>query len=355
MSVRPDSITSFFYLFFSTIVFPGFATQAQTDLYADLGKSTLVAVGPDFSLRLRDIDKQVDPELGELLQQLHRERLRVLRTTVTEHVLEKEAQALKISKAELQRRWEDNMEAVSEADVEAFLSRNNTSSLSPGPVDRQRIKLFLQNQRRKQVQGQEVAALVKKYQIGVNIPAPVVRRYDLQALVRISQGDKEAPIHIVEFSDFECPYCRQAQTAFGRLQQEYGDKIRFSFKHFPLSIHRGAMYTAMAAECAHDQGKFTEFKQAIFNTAKPGKRDTILQTATQLSLDMDVFESCFNDEKHRALVEADKRDGENLGVKATPTVFVNGMKMRGARYENLKLTIDKELARIRKLSQLTKH
>lgn len=312
-------------------------------LYTGLGKSPLVAVGPEIKMTLRDLDNSLDPGLSQMFQRLYEERLKVLRATLIDYVLGKESTSLGITKeALLKQEVETKIAPVTDEEIDAIISRNKaTIPTGEAMQEKERIRFFLTNKRRSLVQGQYIAGLVKKYKVRVGLPTPVVRRYELDAMVRLSKGNPDAPVHIVEFGDAECGYCKKAQPVLTRLEKEYGDNIKFSFKHFPLG--KDTFYTALGAECAYDQGKFWAFKDTMFTKAKPGNKMVIRSMAEEIGLDMTVFEECFAGEKHRAIVEKSKKDGEQVGVGGTPTIYVNGLKMRGANYSVLKRAIDKEI------------
>lgn len=324
----------------------------KEDPYALLGKSPLVVVGPGVQLTLRDIDQHLDPGLSDITKQLYQERLNVIRSSVTDYVLTKESGALGITKETLlNKEVNDKLAPVADSEVEAFIERNHDRMAKEAMEDKNRIKLFLHNQRVAKMQGQYIASLVDKYGIKIALQAPVVRTYDLDSMVRLTMGNPDAPIHLVEFSDFECPYCRKLQPELQRISEEYGDKVKISFKHFPLPNHRGALYTSLAAECANDQGKFWDFKFAIFKTAKPGDKEQIRTTAQGLGLDMTEFESCFSSEKHRGLVEKDLKDGRQVKIAGTPTVFVNGERVVPASYKLISQAINKYLKQNTAVSQ----
>jgi len=145
-------------------------------------------------------------------------------------------------------------------------------------------------------------------------------------------GDENAPITIIEFSDFECPFCaRFYSQTLPQLKSEYGDTIIFYYRHFPLSqIHPEAEPSARAAECANDQGKFWEFHDLLFENqqlwARGDAEGTFKNFAQQLSLDTSEFNSCFDSGKHKSKVQKDLQDGISAGVSGTPTFFVGNDK-----------------------------
>lgn len=160
-------------------------------------------------------------------------------------------------------------------------------------------------------------------------------------------GDKDAKVVIVEFSDFQCPACRSAHPIVKRVVQEYGDKILFVYRHFPLvGSHKYALKAAEAAEAAGGQGKFWEYHDLLFKNQENLKTEDLKRYAEELGLDMNKFNEALDSGKFKDKVTGDMDDGEKLGVRSTPTFFINEEMHKGVQsYDQFKETIDKELAK----------
>lgn len=177
--------------------------------------------------------------------------------------------------------------------------------------------------------------------------APQVTRYDVPADGFPSIGPENAPIVIVEFSDFQCPFCKRFfDETYQQLLTAYPDKIRFVFRHLPLtSIHPEAFPSAEASMCANDQNSFWEFHDKVFENQDKLGRELYMQIANGLNLDMTEFENCIKTGKFKAMVQQDSDFAVNMGVKSTPTFFINGLAVVGAQpIEAFKQIIDMELA-----------
>ena len=160
-------------------------------------------------------------------------------------------------------------------------------------------------------------------------------------------GPPNAPITIVEFSDFECPFCsRFARSTAPALRRQYGDRIRWIFVNYPLrSIHPNAYEAALAGECAADQGRFWPFYDALFSGRHPLSGDGYAAVAGEIGLDEERFETCYRnaDPAHEVLL--DIQEGEKFYILGTPTFYVNGKRMEGAqRPEAFAAVIDSILA-----------
>lgn len=180
-----------------------------------------------------------------------------------------------------------------------------------------------------------------------NAPAEVVRRD-----VAIEQDDPilgpaDAPVTIVEFSDYQCPFCeRWYSQVYTRLVKEYEGKIRFIYRDFPLkSIHPEAEGAAVAANCAGEQNAYWQFHDALFSGAYGLGQAAYTQYATELGLDLATFNTCISDGRYITEIENDIQYGFSIGVSSTPSFYVNGIAVVGAQpYEVFKQLIDSELA-----------
>lgn len=160
------------------------------------------------------------------------------------------------------------------------------------------------------------------------------------------QGSADAPITIIEFADFQCPFCqRHFLETYPQLTAEYGDQIRFVYKDFPLtSIHPEAFPSALAAACAQDQGKFWEYHDLLYGGSLELGRAAYLAYAEQLSFDVTAFTTCMDDQLFSDQINEDAALAREIGVSATPTFFINGIALSGAQpYSVFAEIIDYEL------------
>jgi protein-disulfide isomerase len=203
--------------------------------------------------------------------------------------------------------------------------------------------------------GRSPLSLAQSPAAAVNEPAPSgeveptqqIIRYDIPIEGNPILGAIDAPITIVEFSDYECPFCRRWHLeVFPLIRQAYPDQVRFVFRDFPLtSIHPNAVPAAEAASCANEQGKFWEFNEALFSMQFGLDSEAYLAYGEMLGLEMPSFSECLSSGRYRDEVLADLKWASDLGVRSTPTFFLNGIALVGAQpFEFFKQVIDKELA-----------
>lgn len=165
------------------------------------------------------------------------------------------------------------------------------------------------------------------------------------------KGEEGAPITIVEFSEYQCPFCgKYVDEAYSQIWEEYGDKLYYIFRDYPLAMHPHAQKLAEVARCAGDQGQYWEMHDLIFEEREEWSQKEDIETningfVSQLGLDKEEFDSCLSSGKYSQAVKDDLQLGTEIGVRGTPTFFINGQKLVGAQpFASFKAIIDAELA-----------
>jgi protein-disulfide isomerase len=175
------------------------------------------------------------------------------------------------------------------------------------------------------------------------------KRYSVDTKGSPSTGPETAAVTIVEFSDFQCPFCSRVGPTLKKIKEEYGDQVRVVFKHQPLSFHAKAPAAHAAAEAAHRQGKFWEMHDKIFADQKAMSPEKYVEYATELGLDLEQFQKDVASAEVKSRIDADTKQAAKLGSTGTPGFFVNGLNLKGAKpFEAFKEVIDKELKKKKK-------
>lgn len=230
-----------------------------------------------------------------------------------------------------------------EAEVEAFYLGQGEF----GPLEevKGKLKEALKQAKIEHLRSAFMDGLRREAAVSVLLAPPKVEvGYDASRV----RGNANAPVTIVEFSDFQCPFCRGAEETIKKVMAEYGDKVKVAYRDFPLrSAHPRAEASAEASRCAGEQGKYWEYHDLLFSA--PAKLDPagLLEHATALQLNETQFLSCLNSEKYKSAVDADLKAGSRARVNATPAFFVNGVFISGAQPASVfSKAIDSELARL---------
>ncbi len=179
--------------------------------------------------------------------------------------------------------------------------------------------------------------------VGKYLELPTINDTDIQS------GSKDAPVKVVEFTDFQCPYCKAFHATLEQTLKAYGDKVLYVYKNYPLPIHPQAENAALAGECANEQGKFSDYADTLFSKQDEWGKTTGVQKfkayARTLGLDGAKFDACLDGKKYQDLVTASTEEGKKFGISGTPGTFVNGTFLNGAvPGSDLKSAIDAEIA-----------
>jgi len=174
--------------------------------------------------------------------------------------------------------------------------------------------------------------------------AKVVRPEDLNIVGAPTKGPKNAPVTIVAFSDFQCPFCSRVVPTLKEIEKQYEGKVKIAFKNQPLPFHNNARGAAAAGLAANEQGKFWEMHDKMFEHQQALDRSSLEKYASEIGLDMGKFKSALDSNKFEAVIAADSSDGSKVGANGTPTFFINGRQVVGAQpFEAFKTVIDDEL------------
>jgi len=322
------------------------ALQAQTS-QKQTPSDTVATVG-DTKIVLADVDalamKQIAEQFGNmrLQQAIYAARRTAIEGLVAQRLFDDAAAAEKIEPAKLlEREVTSKVATPTDADVTAWYLANQervqgaTLEQARGP-----IRQFMVQERTQAARLAYVDRLKSKTTVKVMLEQP-------RELVKgegPAMGPATAPIELVEFSDFQCPYCRRAAPIVKQVLEAYGPRLHFVYRHYPLAQHENARQAAEAAACADEQGKFWAYHDRLFADPARTTDPLLKQTAKELELDTARFNACVDSHQFGAKVETDMKAGTDAGVLGTPAFFVNGRPLLGnPSLEEFKRLIDDEL------------
>lgn len=261
---------------------------------------------------------------NKYLQDLHQNEQRELEGHIIETLVNKAAEKAGKSPTDYMQGLAGAPE-VSDAEVQAFYDQNLKARGEPFDAVKDRVRGFLAGQKQREVIQKEIDRLKAEAHVKLDLPAPESAKASFELAGRPMKGNPSAKVTVVEFSDFQCPYCSRAVTELKALTDAFPNDVKVYFLHYPLSFHQEAMPAAIASQCANTQGKFWEFHDRLFAQQQQLSAATIESTAKEIGLDADKFKACREDPATRALVQADMEQGEAAGVEGTPSFYVNGM------------------------------
>lgn len=311
---------------------------------------TVVATVDGHDITLQQVEESVSSAIVPLQQQLYAIRKVALDNLITARILETEARARGVSIDELRQVLTRGEIGVTRAQVEEAYKQNASffAAMSPDEA-RERLRLDLETQARMKNYRAGLEALRKKWTVTVKLVAPPLGA-ELDDGSSPVRGPTKASITLVEFSDFECPFCHQVQETLRQIVEKYGDEVRLVFKHLPSEGHRNSLPAARAAYCAGEQDRFWQFHDALFaaNGLSPGLFDKL---AMSLGLGREKLAECFSAERSRAAIIKDIELARRYGIDSTPSFLINGKLVKGAiSFGDFQNLIERELSLTRKTS-----
>lgn len=270
-----------------------------------------------------------------------------LENKLLEQVLGEEAKTLgkanidDLIKAEVH----DKIADPTDAEIEDFYNKvkSQTNGATLEEIKPQLI-MSLKNQQSQEKVMAYIDSIKAKYEIKISLPFPDAARVVVSADDDPFIGPKDAPITIIQFAEFQCPYCGKAGESVDQVMKEYEGKIKMVYRDFPLNFHDRAIPAAVAANCSGEQGKYWEMHDLLMSNQRALSDADLTAHATSLSLDLEKWNTCRIDPKQTAEVEKDLADGQKVGVSGTPAFFINGVMLSGAvPFSQFKEIIDREL------------
>ena len=301
------------------------------------------------SISRAELNEHVRPKLIELENERY-EALRVgLDEMVADELLKQEAKARNMTPEALEKQ-EIDAKVVAPTDAEIQKVYDDNKEQLKGQTLEQlkpRIIEYLKGQRAAERRAAFVSELRAKHKTTIALRPPVVQ-VDTAGRPERGGGVK-APITIIEFSDYECPFCGRAEKIVNQVMTTYGDRIRLVYRDFPLEMHQHSRLASEAANCANAQGKFWEYHAKLFDNQTALSEEQLKSYAGELGLDKAKFETCLKEKPFKAAIDKDMTDGSKVGVNGTPAFFINGRMLSGAQpFDKFKEVIDDELANAKK-------
>jgi protein-disulfide isomerase len=234
----------------------------------------------------------------------------------------------------------------SDAEIAAWY-KDNPSRVGGRPIDQVRSQIadFLRGDKRKAAERKLQDRIYADRKVTVAFQP---YRLQFENAKAATFGKPDAPVTLVEFSDFQCPFCRAAAPTLTQVKNKFGDKVHIVYRQFPIpSLHPNAFKAAEASLCANEQGKFWELHDAMFEDQNKLAVSDLKQTARKLGMDGKKFDACLDSGRYVEQVQNDQRDGQRVGVKGTPAMFINGVIVDGGAvpFAVLEAKIEKELQR----------
>jgi protein-disulfide isomerase len=265
----------------------------------------------------------------EYLKKAHQIEEQTLEGFVTQKIVEAKAEEKGLDEQAYIQTMVPEVE-VSDQEIQAFYEKNKARI--PGGLEgsEDRIRSFLEGQQKRAGVKKALDKIQEEANLTLDLPGPDLPKASFELAGRPSKGADDATVTIVEFSDFQCPFCARATEPVEQILQKYPEDVKVYFLHFPLTtIHPNAKPAAIASECAHRQGQFWPMHDKMFENQQALTRENFEEWASEIGLDVAAFQACLDDEAVAERVDADMAMGEKAGVGGTPSFFINGVQHQG--------------------------
>jgi protein-disulfide isomerase len=320
-----------FALGFATLLFGAGRIAAQSD-------STVVAEVGGVKVTMADLEQEESARLLSAHYQYYQAETKALNDLIDKKLLEQKAKSEGLTVDQLvDRDIKSKVQDPTEDQMKVYYEGLETDQ----SYDAVRGKILdkIRSLRIAKVRADYVTALRVKTNVFITLAPP---RADVDTQSALMIGPPKAPVTIVEFADYECPYCQKVAAEVKKLQADLGDRVAFTYKDFP--IHSRSGKAAEAARCAGKQGKFWELHDELYHS-KELDVDQLKAQARALKLDGTAFDKCLDSGEEAAAVESDHKEGARLGISGTPSFFINGHFLSGALdYAALRQVVEQQLA-----------
>jgi protein-disulfide isomerase len=290
------------------------------------------------------VEDSIKPLVYNVQRQVYTLRKQQLDTRINDVLLEQEAQKRQVTtKSILDTEITSKTKPVTETEARAFYDQNKERINGGFDQVKDQIVQYLQDQQRQSILGALAERLRSAATVQTFLREPAAPVYQISTDDQPSRGSVNAPVTLVEFTDYQCPSCAGMEPVLERIVTEYGERVRLVVRDFPLTQHANAFKAAEAAEAARAQGKYWEYTKLLFANQQALDVPKLKEYATQLGLDRQKFDAMLDSGQLSAKIQSDLNDGARLGVDATPTIFVNGRPLLERSYDGLKAMVDAAL------------
>ncbi len=280
-----------------------------------------------------ELYKGIESDIYDAEIKLYELKMNRLKALALDKLMIKHPKRDKLSNDEFMDQVIVKNKSVSEAVIQKFIKERKIPKEHITPQMTERIKKFLMVEVKKSAIDSWLGKETKKSPIEVYLKKPRRPIFNVKVGNSPFMGGADAKITIVEFTDFECPFCSRGANTMTELKNKYGNKIKVVFKNYPLPFHNNAKTAANAAFCAREHGEkyFWKLHDKLFENQSKLNESGILSMVKTIGIkDIKKFEACVKGKKHMALVDQDMKEALEIGVKSTPTFFVNGRMITGA-------------------------
>jgi len=291
-----------------------------------------------------DVEDALKPLIFDVQLRVYGLRKNEIELRINDLLLEHEAQKRKVTtKALVEAELTPTVKKVGEGESKKFFEENKDRIEGDFEQVREQIVEYLQKKEQRTAEVAFADRLRQGAKIEINLKEPKSPVFQIATDDQPSRGKTDAPVTIVEFTDFECSSCQQAHPVIEKLLREYSDRVRLVVRDYPLEKHKNAFKAAEAAEAARAQGKYWDYSAVLFENQKELGVEKLKEYASRIGLDRRKFDAELDAGKYAAKVQRDMQEGMRAGVSGTPAIFINGRRVSDRTYMGLRSAVEEAL------------
>lgn len=309
-------------------------------------KEGVVAKIGDVTVTEQEMLQGIESQVYDAELKLHELKMGRIRAIVLKTLMEADSRKKDMSNDEFLDKYIANDIKVSDKEINAFIEERKIPKENINDQIKEKVRQFLEVEKKKVAIENWIGQKTKNSPVEVYVSEPKRPTFDVEVGNAPFVGGADAKVTVVEFSDFQCPFCAKGAEIMNEVKKKYGNKVKIVFKNYPLPFHTHAKDAAHAALCVHEQKAelFWKLHDVMFADQTKLARSDLGAAAKKVGADSSKFDACMSSNKFMAAIEADMEQGKNLGVQSTPTFFVNGQLINGAHpIEVFSQIIDTEL------------
>jgi len=308
-------------------------TSKPSYLFKPAPKEGIAAKTGDIEISSAELMDGIESEIFELESKIFETKFNKLRSILLQKMMDKDERKKGLSNDEFLEKYISKDIKIADKEIDSFIKEQSIPAEHINPQVREKIKGYLEMEKKKQAVDKWLAAQTAKNPVEVYIAKPRRPTFPVEVGNAPFVGDKDAKVTIVEFSDFQCPFCAKGADLLKQIKKKYGNKVKVAFKNFPLPFHNQAETAAVAGLCANEQNTelFWKMHDEMFAHQDSLDVEGLKGLAKKIGVKMDAFEKCLTENKYLSQVKSDIEEGKKVGVKSTPTFFVNGQVITGAQ------------------------
>lgn len=311
----------------------------------DVGGEIAAKAG-DITITDKELFSGIESEIYEAEMKIFDIKFNRLNALLLEKLMKNDPKSKGLTNDQYMEKFIANKIKITKKEIDAFVEDRKIPKQQLNPQIIEKIKNFLSIEKKRAATQTWLAEKTSKSGIEVFFQKPNRPTFDVKLGNAPSFGGKDAKVTIVEFSDFQCPFCAKGAKVLKDLKKKYGNKIKVGFKQYPLPFHSQAKKAAVASLCANEQSVdlFWRLHDHMFANQSELSADQLKKAGKKIGVNSEKFNKCLDDNKYIAQVEKEIQEGKDIGVKSTPTFYVNGKLVSGAQpLEVFSEIIDKEL------------